>query len=268
MLSNEPFLWRGAGEHACLLLHGLGGGVYELQWLAERLLAAGLTVQGFNYPGHDSAPHRLHDRRSAHMPPSRWTEWYGRALEHYLALQQEYPRVSLVGFSTGCLLALHLAFAHPIHKLVLLAPFFAIRHHWYYLFRPEQYLNSLGWLLKEVPRLSLPIRDGDARALAERTAYFRNFNLSAVRSALELIERVKGEVAGIRVPTLILQSRQDTVVDPEQAAWLYQELGSEEKILSWLEHSDHILTLDGERETVFDQVCAFLNQDPSAPGSA
>ena len=75
--------------------------------------------------------------------------------------------------------------------------------------------------------------------MAERTAYFRSFNLSAVRSALELIERVKGEVAGIRVPTLILQSRQDTVVDPEQAAWLYQELGSEEKILHWLEHASN-----------------------------
>lgn len=260
MLSNEPFLWRGAGEHACLLLHGLGGGVYELQWLAERLLAAGLTVQGFNYPGHDRPAHR--------MPPSRWTEWYGRALEHYLALQQEYPRVSLVGFSTGCLLALHLAFAHPVYKLVLLAPFFAIRHHWYYLFRPEQYLNSLGWLLEDVPRFHLPIRDGDVRALAEKVAYFRSFNLSAVRSALELIERVKGEVASIQVPTLILQSRQDMVVDPDQAMWLYQELGSEEKILSWLEHSDHILTLDCERETVFDQVCAFLKRDPSAPGSA
>ena len=155
--------------------------VYLAHKHKERLLAAGLTVQGFNYPGHDRPAHR--------MPPSRRTEWYGRALEHYLALRQEYPRVSLVGFSTGCLLALHLAFAHPIHKLVLLAPFFAIRHHWYYLFRPEQYLNSLGWLLKEVPRLSLPTRDGDARALAERTAYFRSFNLSAVRSALELIKR-------------------------------------------------------------------------------
>ncbi|MGQ9837737.1 MAG: hypothetical protein ACUVRV_07150 [Cyanobacteriota bacterium] len=44
-------------------------------------------------------------------------------MEHYLALQQEYRQVSVVGFSTGCLLALHLAFAHPLHKLVLLSPF-------------------------------------------------------------------------------------------------------------------------------------------------
>ncbi|MGY3253842.1 carboxylesterase [Thermostichus sp. MS-CIW-19] len=260
MLSNEPFLWRGSGDHACLLLHGLGGGVYELQWLAERLLAAGLTVQGFNYPGHD--------RPGPRMPPSRWTECYGRALEHYLALRQEYPRVSLVGFSTGCLLALHLAFAHPVHKLVLLAPFFAIRHRWYYLFRPEQYLNSLGWLLEEVPRFRLPIRDGDVRALAERVAYLRSFNLTAVRSALELIERVRGEVASIQVPTLILQPRQDTVVDPDQAAWLYRELGSAEKTLHWLERSDHVLTLDCERETVFAQVCAFLTPDPAPAASA
>ncbi|MFT0728147.1 alpha/beta hydrolase [Synechococcus sp. F70.1] len=255
MLSNEPFLWRRSREHACLLLHGLGGGIYELQWLAERLLAAGLTVQGFNYPGYDRPAHR--------MPPSRWTEWYGRALEHYLALQQEYPRVSLVGFSTGCLLALHLAFAHPVHKLVLLAPFFAIRHRWYYLFRLEQYLNSLGWLLDDVPRFRLPIRDGNVRALAEKVAYFRSFNLTAVRSALELIEQVKGEVASIQVPTLILQPRQDTVVDPDQAVWLYRELGSAEKSLQWLERSDHVLTLDCERETVFAQVCAFLTQDPA-----
>ncbi len=260
MLSNEPFLWRGRGDHACLLLHGLGGGIYELQWLAERLLAAGLTVQGFNYPGHD--------RPVLRMPPSRWTEWYGRVLEHYLALRQEYPRLSLVGFSTGCLLALHLAFAYPVHKLVLLAPFFAIRHRWYYLFRPEQYLNSLGWLLEEVPRFHLPIRDGDVRALAEKVAYFRSFNLTAVGSALELIERVRGEVASIKVPTLILQSRQDMVVDPDQAAWLYRELGSAEKTLHWLERSDHVLTLDCERETVFAQVCAFLTQDPAPTGSA
>jgi carboxylesterase len=184
-------------------------------------------------------------------------------LEHYLALRQEYPRLSLVGFSTGCLLALHLAFSHPVHKLVLLAPFFAIRHRWYYLFRLEQYLNSLGWLLDDVPRFRLPIRDSEVRALAEKVAYFRSFNLTAVRSALELIEQVKGEVASIQVPTLILQPRQDTVVDPDQAVWLYRELGSAEKSLQWLERSDHVLTLDCERETVFAQVCAFLTQDPA-----
>ncbi|MEN9229617.1 MAG: alpha/beta fold hydrolase [Thermostichus sp. DG02_5_bins_236] len=259
MLSNEPFLWRGADvgispqDHACLLLHGLGGGIYELQWLAERLLGLGLTVQGFNYPGHDQPAPR--------MPRSSWTEWYGRVLEHYLALQQEYRRVSVVGFSTGCPLALHLAFAHPLHKLVLLSPFFAIRHQWYYGLRPEQYLNSIGRLLEDVPRLQLPIRDGDVRALAEKTAYFQSFNLPSVRSALELIERVRGEVARIQVPTLILQSRQDTVVDPEQAEWLYRELGSEQKVLHWLEHSDHILSLDVEREEVFTQICQFLG-DP------
>ncbi|MEN9225832.1 MAG: alpha/beta fold hydrolase [Thermostichus sp. HHBFW_bins_43] len=265
MLGNEPFLWRGAeGEaspqaHACLLLHGLGGGIYELQWLAERLLALGLTVQGFNYPGHDHPAPR--------MPRSSWTEWYGRVLEHYLTLQQDYPRVSLVGFSTGCPLALHLAFAHPVHKLVLLSPFLAIRHRWFYGLRPEQYLNSLGWLLEDVPRFRLPIRDGDARALAEKTAYFQSFNLPSVRSALELIERVKGEVARIQVPTLILQSRQDTVVDPDQAEWLYRELGSQQKTLHWLEHSDHIITLDGEREAVYAWVCNFLTHDVSPPES-
>jgi carboxylesterase len=256
MLSNEPFLWRGSGEHACLLLHGLGGGVYELQWLAERLLAAGLTVQGFNYPGHDRPA-------TPHAPfPLDGVVWAG-----FGTLPSSAPGVPAPfarwGFPPAACWRCTWPFAHPVHKLVLLAPFFAIRHRWYYLFRLEQYLNSLGWLLDDVPRFRLPIRDGEVRALAEKVAYFRSFNLTAVRSALELIEQVKGEVASIQVPTLILQPRQDTVVDPDQAVWLYRELGSAEKSLQWLERSDHVLTLDCERETVFAQVCAFLTQDPA-----
>ncbi|MGQ9837736.1 MAG: hypothetical protein ACUVRV_07145 [Cyanobacteriota bacterium] len=72
MLSNEPFLWRSADadlDHACLLLHGLGGGIYELQGLAERLLGLGLTLDGFNC---------LRPRPACpRMPRSSWTEWYG-----------------------------------------------------------------------------------------------------------------------------------------------------------------------------------------------
>jgi carboxylesterase len=87
---------------------------------------------------------------------------------------------------------------------------------------------------------------------------FQTFNLAAVRSALELIERVKPLLPQIDEPTLIIQSPKDRVVDPEGARFIYQRLGSKNKKLYWLKQSDHIISLDVEREEVFAQIKEFL----------
>jgi carboxylesterase len=253
MLENKPFFWEAEGntDRACLLLHGLGGGVYEMQLLGDYLYQRGLTVQGINYPGHD--------RPVAKMPASTWQQWYGHILDTYQTLTRRYRNISVIGFSTGCPLALHLAAHHPVDRLVLLSPYMAIRRYWYLILPPEAYLNSvLGRWIEDLPRLKLPIRDRAMRTLAESVAFFQSFNLSAVRSAGELIELVKTELAQIYVPTLILQSPQDTVVDPPGAELVYQALGTTDKHLHWLRHSDHIIPLDVEREEVFREVGKFF----------
>lgn len=253
MLTNQPFLWRSQGSKppACLCLHGLGGGIYELEPLAQQLHQQGLTVRGINYPGHD--------KPSPRMPSSTWQQWYGAIEQAYLDLRQEYEQISILGFSTGCPLGLHLAAQYPVGRLVLLSPFLRLRHRWYYLWRPEEYLySSLGQWVEDVPRLKLPISDPNMRDQAEQILVFQSFNLPAVRSALELIEKVKGELSGIHNPTLIIQSQQDSVVDPEGAQDYYQYLGSTQKQILWLERSDHLITLDREREQVYQAVYQFL----------
>ena len=119
-LSNKPFFLESTGDHACLLLHGLGGGVYEMQLLGEYLYQCGLTVQGINYPGHAEIMPK--------MPASKWKEWYEYIEETYQELSLKYVSVSVVGFSTGCPLALYLAVTNSVKNLILLSPFLAIRH--------------------------------------------------------------------------------------------------------------------------------------------
>lgn len=214
--------------------------------------ALNLTVQAINYPGHDQS--------TIKMPASTWQEWYSHVLESYHHLAQKYPAVSVVGFSTGCPLALYLAAAKPIEKLVLLSPYLAIRHQWYYMLRPEAYLFSIGHFIEEVPRLWLPIQDQQMRRAVEQILGYRTFNLNAVRSANALIAKVKLLLAQVDVPTMIIQPRNDSVVDPAGAEFLYKQLGSSSKYLSWLQYSDHILLLDLERENVFFQVGDFLTR--------
>ena len=253
MLTNDPFFLENSQEHACLLLHGLGGGVYELELLGKYLFWQGLTVQAINYPGHD--------RPTSKMPASTWDQWYEHILKSYQKLVQRYASVSIVGFSTGCPLGLYLASAYDIQRLVLLSPFISIKHEWYHLLSPEAYLFSIGQLIDDVPRLRLPIRDKTMRVEAEQAKYLGSFNLASTRSALRLIDHVKPKLSEIKVPTLIIQPSRDTVVDPGGAEFIYDTLGSSIKKLHWLQESDHISPLDIERDEVFTQVDAFLKAE-------
>ncbi len=255
MLKNAPFyLTAGSNAPACLMLHGLGGGIYEMQLLAEHLHQQGFTVEGANYPGHD--------RPTPTMPTSTWQQWYAHVLERYQRLKQQHSTVYVVGFSTGCILGLHLAATQAteqaVDKLVLMSPYFAIRHEWYYILRPEAYLFSIGKWITNVPRRRLPIRDRAMLQQAEAAAFFMTFNLAAVRSANELIAQVKTEVPQITVPSLILQSPKDSVVDPAGAQWLVEHLGARDNQLIWLTQSDHAIALDSERSVVFQAVTQFL----------
>lgn len=254
MLTNRPFLLQNSNhpDQVCLLLHGLGGGVYEMEPLGQALYDHGYSAQGIAYPGHD--------RPYGKMPPSTWPEWFGHILATYQQLRQQYARITLVGFSTGCPLALELAAQYPVDRLVLMAPYMALRYQWFYVLPLEAYLYSVGYLIPDLPRLGLPICDRTMKAAAQSVKFFHTFNTESVRSAAALITQVKPKVPQIQAPSLVIQSRRDSVVAPEGAQWLYENLGSARKEILWLEHSDHIISLDQERDVVFQRILQFLDQ--------
>ena len=96
------------------------------------------------------------------------------------------------------------------------------------------------------------------RQAAQKAAFFKTFNLPTVKSALELIDTIKPLLPQINVPTLIIQSQKDSVVDPNGVRIIYQQLGSRHKKLYWLEKSDHIILLDMERNRVYQEIKDFL----------
>ncbi len=253
MLNNQPFFLQGTrnNNHACLLLHGLGGGTYEVQLLGQHLHQYGWTVQAINYPGHDQP--------TSIMPTSTWHQWFDCVRETYQKLSENYSSISVVGFSMGSILGLHLAANYSIEKLVLLSPYISIKYQFYYLLPPEVYLRILGRFINSVPRFTKPVREEHMKKKAKEAAFFKTFNLFAVRSAIELIKLVKTELPYIYVPTLLIQSTQDSLVNPKGAVFIHKHLGSSVKKLHWLQKSDHLITLDLEREEVFSLVVVFLS---------
>jgi hypothetical protein len=73
-------------------------------------------------------------------------------------------------------------------------------------------------------------------------------------------------VPGISIPTLILQGKLDTVVEPREATWLHDHLGAASKSLVILPRSDHVVAVDRDRERVVALTREFvLGRGSSVP---
>jgi carboxylesterase len=199
-----------------------------------------------------------HQESGPTMPSSSWTEWAAAAEDAFDELARLGRPIAVIGFSTGATTALYLASRRPVARLVLLAPFLAIRYTRLIPLRPAVYVRRLARLIINLPRRPPAVRDPAMRRQAARAAQYRTFNLHAAQSALELIDEVKPLVPLIVTPTLILQGRLDTVVEPSGASWLHQNLGGNEKALVILPHSDHLVALDRDRDRAIKATVDFL----------
>lgn len=241
----------------CLALHGLGGGPYEFGGLLDRLRGRSISVAAPVLPGHEGP--------GPFMGRAGWPEWTGLAAGSFERLAADGKPVSVLGFSTGATLALWLASRYPVDRLVLMAPFLGVRHLAKLPVPTVGYLRGIARLLPHVPRRSPAVRDRQGRQTIREAELFRTFSLKAAVSALELIEQVKPTVPTITAPTLVLQGRHDSVIEPAGASWLFDRLGSVHKRFEWLEQSDHVIALDHDREAVADLADAWLTDRPGTP---
>ena len=195
----------------------------------------GFTVYVPRLKGHGTAPEDL--------ARTSYQQWIESAEEGFVILRHSCKNLVIGGFSTGAGLALDLATrTQGVKAVFAVAPPMRLKDLGSY-FVPA--INTWNTMIKKV---YLP---GMAKEFVENNPenpqinYVRN-PIAGVNQLEKLMESLSDKLGAITLPTLVVQSRQDPVVDPAGTLKLYDKLGAPFKEYYIFDYHRHgILTGQG-----------------------
>jgi carboxylesterase len=236
----EPFSAEG-GPSGVLLLHGFTGNPFAIRPLAQRLAAAGLTVEAPALPGHGTVVEDL--------VPLRWQDWAAAAEQEFTSLASRCDRLAVVGHSMGGTLACFLAERHPeVRGIAVVNP----------LVEPPA--DDLRVGIRQLLDRGITVLDGTGPDIADTSVEVPTYSgapLAALLSLFDAVEEVALGLGSIQCPVLVITSRVDHVIPPTNGDFLEASVsGPVERV--WLEHSYHAALLDFDHEEVEDRVSRFV----------
>lgn len=224
-----------------LLIHGFTGSTSEMREMAYAIHKQGYTVLIPRLGGHGTSPKELEG--------TSWHEWYATVEDGYRILATMCDEVMVAGHSMGGLFAVLIALSFPVSRVALLSAPIKVQD------KRSEYLGLISLVCRFIAKRK--------RRSEERYYRYSVMPLKSVQSLMLLIETVRSKLAELDKPILILQSKKEHTVDPKSAQIIYDEVGSKQKKLYWLEESGHSIMTDKEREFVFREVILFFNQTKS-----
>lgn len=252
MRGAEPILLVGEGRRrACLLLHGWLTTPADFGDLPQALDAAGWDVYAPLHRGHGTHPRDLEGiTADAIMETARG---------HCEALRARYDTVALVGFSIGGAVATLLAEEAAPDRLVLVAPYFGLRHHWYYVLPARFWHQVLSPVVPYIKRGRSLLRIRRKEGLARLVTY-TVFPTRASDAAFELSRRVSEDcdVSRLAMPALLVYAPGDFVCSPQAELDFFARLPGEGNQTLSCDNSDHHILNDYGRQEAIQAITAFL----------
>jgi carboxylesterase len=101
--------------------------------------------------------------------------------------------------------------------------------------------------------------EGKSKAeIEEEVNALRGKTMPSLAELTMLVDDVKEQLPEIDAPLLVIQSRNDEVIDSGSANVIYENAASERKQIKWYEKSGHVITLGPEKEDLHETVFEFL----------
>lgn len=246
IVGAEPFEF-GKGDHAILFLHGWTSSPRDLRFLAESLRES-FHCRGILFKGHGLYPDDLED--------TTWRVHLQESLDAFSGLAMKFPKVSIIGLSYGALLAAHIAVRRRVENIILLSPF---------IVSEDKIMNSIpgSSIIPHLPSIIRNISKGPEGSIYHPTENrkhiaYHTMPLKPLKSVMECASETMNILAEVTCPALVIHSTRDKTADFQGGVNVLKCLGSQDKRLIALNKSNHIITLDYDRELVETETRAWL----------
>lgn len=251
--ASQPFEY-GKGNNFVIAIHGYPEIPYDMIPLGRYLAQHGFHVYGIKLPGFGGTNEELANNADR----KKWQAEVDRVIE---VIKKEEPKnIFITGISFGAVMTLYTAVKHPditalapICARVLLpsisAPLFKI----FKIFK--KYIKLDGEPDVQDPKAK---KDPIFEQLAKNYDY--KGNTDAIYEELIYILETKKVLSQIKQPILICQARKDSIVEPETPDFIFSQVGSEIKEITWYENSGHYIPLDYDSEQLNQDVAEFFSR--------
>lgn len=226
---------REKNKPICLVLHGFGGGTYEVAPLGAHLAEAGYEVVMPTLAGHGST--------SQAMRNATYRDWIGSAESELKKFEGSGKEVFVIGFSMGGLLAFHLACNHPIQAIVTINT-------------PIYY-----WNLRQVFR-NLD-EDRLKRSLVNTRRYLaakKSSPLPSMFQFLRLLHQAKNKLPEVSCPLLVIQAEDDDTVRRRSVDYIRSHVASKDVTTKFFKEGGHVILLSPHAPEVISLVTGFLER--------
>lgn len=246
----EPFFFPGdRSMPACLLIHGFTGTPKEMRWMGEFLNEKGFTCLGIRLTGHATLPED--------MIRSNWTDWTASVEDGYSLLRSFTDTIYFVGLSMGAALSLLMSTRLDVKGVVSMSS--------PYKLPDDPRLRHIDWIAKMIPYM--PKGEGEpGSGWYDKEAWkgHVSYPMNPVRSVGQLnllLGEMRAALPKVNVPVLLIHSRDDKYVLPENMDLIHADLvNASDKRKVYVTGSGHVVTRDAARHQVFEEALHFIQQ--------
>jgi carboxylesterase len=215
-----------------------------MRWMGEYLGNLGYTVLGIRLAGHATQPED--------MSRMRWQDWVTSVEDGYYMLKGWVDQVFVVGLSMGGILSLLFASQHPVSGVVAMSTPYALPD--------DPRLPFIRIISVFIPNVKQGPSDWQNPEAAKDHVCYPYFPTRAVIQLRDLLSEMRSALPMVRVPVLLIHSKQDTGVVPHNAEQILAALGSQDKQLFWVENSGHVIPREPDRYLAFKTTNEFIQR--------
>lgn len=217
--------------------------------MGEYLAGKGYSVLGVRLTGHATRPDD--------MIRSRWTDWLASVEDGYHLLRGAADRIYLVGLSMGGVLSLLMSTRLEARGVVAISTPYHLREDWRLkytglLSRIQPYLPKgdetpgVGWFDKDAWKDHVSYPQNPVRSIGELN---------------KLLVEMRAALPEVRVPVLLVHSKDDAYVPPENMERIYADLvNARDRTKLYVTGSGHVVTRDAARAQVFESAYDFIRR--------